>query len=248
MTHGPRHHVAAALALLLLPLAAEARDCARLSPGAVPAVFDFGLCGAEGWRGGFADLPASGLDDPAYDLRSGPARLPRSVGPSGRGLRLAGTNRSDDLFMFAARRLAGLRPSTRYAAAFRVEIAADAGPGCLGAGGAPGEAVYVKAGGGPARPRVAADEGGVLRLNRDISSQSRGGADAIVLDDAAGPGAGCAGGRHVAETPSSRGRPFFPITDRGGGLWAVVGFDCGYEGRSDLYLDRVRVELSPVAR
>jgi hypothetical protein len=241
--------IALAAALLLAPLAAEARDCVRASTATVPAVFDFRFCESrERWTGGFADLPVGALDDPAYGLRFGLARIPPSAGLAGEGLRLAGTNRSDDLFMFAKRRLTGLRPSTAYSVVFRVEIASNAGPGCVGAGGAPGESVYVKGGASPTKPRVRAEDG-TLRLNLDTGNQSQRGDDAVVLGNVAAPGAGCDGRRYGAKTLSNRrGEPLFSRTDEEGALWALVGFDSGYEGRSDLYLYRIRVELFPVRR
>jgi hypothetical protein len=47
---------------------------------------------------------------------------------------------------------------------------------------------------------------------------------------------------------SSQGQPFFPLTDRDGNLWLIVGFDSGFEGLSDLFFQRIRVELAPVRR
>ena len=240
--------VLAAAVLLFLPFAAVAKDCTRVMNAGGSVVLDFAFCGGTaGWSGGFADLPPEGLNDPSYDLVFGLAKLPASAGARGQALRLAGTNRSDDLFMFVTRRIAGLQPSTRYAARFRVSFATNAGPGCIGAGGAPGESVFVKAGAGPRRPRTVLRDG-VLRLDLDIGTQSRGGKDAAVLGNVAAPGLGCEGDRYAIKTLSGRERTLFPLTDRNGRLWLIVGFDSGYEGRSDLFIRRIRVELAPVRR
>jgi hypothetical protein len=67
-----------------------------------------------------------------------------------------------------------------------------------------------------------------------------------VLGDVAAAGVGCGAGRRYAlKTLPGEGRPFTALTDRDGNLWLLVGFDSGFEGRSDLYLRRVRVELAP---
>jgi hypothetical protein len=227
---------------------AAAGDCLRLDATAAATVLDFAFCGdSGGWSGGFADLPPGGLDDPIFDLRFARAELPAATGARGEGLRLAGSNRSDDLFLFVKRQITGLRPSTRYAVEFGLWIATNAGRGCVGIGGAPGEAVHVKAGASALEPRVDPREG-VLRLNLDIGSQAQAGRDALVLGDVAAAGARCDGSRYVIKRLSSQGQPFFPLTDRDGNLWLIVGFDSGFEGRSDLFLQRIRVELAPVRR
>ncbi len=73
--------------------------------------------------------------------------LPAPLQPSP-ALFLGGDNRSDDLFMFYKAHVGGLLPGASYFVRFEVEVATNVPMGCVGIGGAPGESVWVKAGGG----------------------------------------------------------------------------------------------------
>jgi len=73
--------------------------------------------------------------------------------------------------MFLKRQITGLVPGALYAVGVRATIYTEAGRGCVGVGGVPGEAVTVKAGAVPFEPR-AVDEDGVLRMNLDKGEQA----------------------------------------------------------------------------
>jgi hypothetical protein len=78
---------------------------------ALSRVFDF-RNGARGWKAGFADFDPDVHD---IDAESGIRELPAELGP-GTGFFLAGSNVSDDLFMFLKRRLKasdGIKPNRR---------------------------------------------------------------------------------------------------------------------------------------
>jgi hypothetical protein len=241
--------VAVATALLVAPSTAWAGSCSSVTTAGSSTVFDFRFCDdSEEWTGGFADLPPSGLEDPAYQLSFGRASLPTSTGVVGDGLRLAGTNASDDLLMFIKRQVTGLRPSTRYAAKFHVRFATNAGRGCARDGWVSGgDSVTAKAGAASVEPQARVKDG-MLRLNLDVGNQARAGADAVVLGSAGADGIGCSGRSHVFRTLASRDAGLLPRSDRDGNLWLFFGFDSGFEGRSDIHVERIRVELTPVER
>lgn len=239
-----------AAALTVASPAAQASRCGDVTAAGSSTVLDFRFCGdSEGWSGGFADLPPSALDDPAYDLRFGRAPLPPSTGLLGEGLRIAGTDAGDGgLLLFLKREVTGLRPSTRYAAKFYLRFGTNAGRGCGRTTGWPsGDPLTAKVGAGPVEPQVRLEDG-MLRLNLDVGDQVRAGADAVVLGSAGADGIGCTGRWHVVRALASRDAGFRARSDRDGNLWVFLGFDSGFQGRSELYLERIRVELTPVDR
>jgi hypothetical protein len=107
--------------------------------------------------------------------------------------------------------------------------------------------VYVKAGASTRAP-VPVNQNGTLRLPIDIGNQSQGGQDAKVLGDIAAPMLGCDGERFALITRDGSDQPVFPLTDRTGNLWLFVGFDSGYEGRTEVILDRIAVQIDQVQR
>jgi hypothetical protein len=220
--------------------------CARqLSAPEDMVELSFGFeAGPEDWRGAFADYPSGREQD--FRLTFEHRALPGELAPQGKALYLAGDNRSDDLFMFLTREVTGLRPQASYAVTFELVLASNAGSGCAGIGGAPGESVYLKAGASSTEPRAIADADGSLRLNVDKGIQSSGGANAQVLGNIANGLPECS-----PEAPfrlitrSNAGNPLLTTTDERGALWLLVGTDSGFEGTTVLYYDTIRVTLEP---
>lgn len=201
--------------------------------------FQRGLGGAES---GFADYPAG--EEAFYELDSGWEPVP-DVG-SRNGVYLNGNNHSDDLFMFLAVPLDGLQPGVRYRVDFSVEFATNAGQGCVGIGGAPGESVTVKAGATMFKPQSQTDGDGWLRMNLDKGNQSQGGEDALALGNFAGTQSGCDGNNPYAlKTLSSAASAIKVTADAGGGIWLLVGTDSGYEGVTRVYFTQVDLVFTP---
>jgi hypothetical protein len=199
--------------------------------------------GTEGWRGAFADYPSGREQD--FHLVFEHRALPAEAGTRGKGLYLAGDNLSDDLFMFLTREVTGLRPQASYALTFELVLASNAGSGCAGIGGAPGESVYLKAGASLTEPRGVPDAEGLVRLDVDKGVQSTGGANAQVLGNIANGLSQCPEAPYRLITRSNQGTPFLITTDERGALWLLVGTDSGFEGTTTLYYDSIRVVLEP---
>ncbi|MDY7233216.1 hypothetical protein [Hyalangium rubrum] len=197
---------------------------------------------AEGWRGAFADYPSGREQD--FGLAFEHRALPAELGTPGKALFLEGDNRSDDLFMYLTREVTGLSPNTSYALSFEVVLASNAGSGCTGIGGAPGESVYLKVGASPAEPRAVVDSGGVMRLDLDKGNQSNGGANAQVIGNVANGVPQCPAPYRLV-TRTNTDSPFVISTGEQGSLWLLVGTDSGFEGTSSLYYDSIRVLLEP---
>ena len=81
---------------------------------------------AAGWVADFVDVPAS--QEPDVQFEAGTRPLPDNLGAGQQGLYHAGTNISDDLFMFFRKQVSGLEPGTTYRATFERTFASTAAP------------------------------------------------------------------------------------------------------------------------
>ena len=235
-----------------------------VGPQPVEQIFRFDG-GLQGWTGDFADLPADATAE-FYELAFEHRRLPAETGRGGEALFLAGNNHSDDLFMFAKRRLTGLVPGLAYDVHVQVDVASDAPSGCIGIGGAPGESVFLKVGASEVEPRLVVDTQGWRRLNVDKGQQASDGAEAIVVGTIANgmPCDGAAGYRIIrrdtetavvldefgnpvpgADGAPQRKPPVSVVADAEGAAWVFLGTDSGFEGRTALYFDYIRVRFDP---
>lgn len=203
--------------------------------------------GSQLWLAGFSDytLGMKGLDRIA-ELRP----LPQETGVSGGGYYLHGHNRSDDLFMFLKRQIGtedGLHPNQWYRASMHIQIASNAPSNCAGAGGAPGEDVYLKAGVTREEPTTLL-YGDQVHFNLDKGQQSMGGAHLQLAGNIAN-GIPC--GLPVGPRYAMLERVVFlddPVqTDPHGSLWLTVGTDSAFEGPTGLYYYTIGVVLQPVA-
>lgn len=199
--------------------------------------YDF-TAGAQGWTAGFSDYPAD--NSAIYQLESGVRVLPGEAAK--KGFYLSGMNRSDDLFMFIKNQFSGLEPSTKYYARVRLNFLSNAGVGCAGIGGAPGESVYLKFGYGDKEPK---QEG--YYLNLDKGQQSQSGTHAKVIGDVAATGAECDGSKFGEKTVQTNTSQRIPVySDAQGKVWVFVGTDSGYEGLTSLYYKSIEIALEPL--
>lgn len=209
----------------------------------VSASFDF-RNGAQGWQSGFADLPIQ--SNGTFDLAAGIRPLPAAVGP-GTGYLLQSENRSDDIFMFLKRQLGtadGIQANQAYELRYTITFASNAPSGGFGAGGAPGEAVRLKAGGSTIEPRPVLADDGNLRMNVDIGRNSQDGKAASVAGDIAN---GIEGTDVPYVSLTREHTHTFPVrADAKGNLWLLVGTDSGFEGFTALYYQKIAVELVPL--
>ncbi|MFZ8885743.1 MAG: hypothetical protein ACO3IN_10695 [Steroidobacteraceae bacterium] len=167
---------------------------------------------------------------------------------TGLGLYLAGTNRSDDLFIYGKTKVSGLSSGATYRAAFRVTVLTQVPAGCIGVGGAPGESVWIAVGLSQAEPLTVL-ENGEYRVNIPRGNQSTGGEAGEVLGDITTTITNCAGFEWQSKTLVSAAPPPLTVTaDSRGEVWILVGMDSGFESFSEIYLRTVGVEFTPVDR
>lgn len=199
--------------------------------------FDFSS-DTEGWTAGFCDYPEG--EEEFYKLDFGWAQLPEEVSGGG-GLRITGSNHSDDLFMYISRPITGLLPNNEYILDITVDIATNAPAECGGIGGSPGVSVYFKIGASSLEPNHTVDDLGHLRLNLDKGNQAIGGSDLVTVGDI-GNSRPCQE-PYEYEPKRLMLSDFSARTSVDGTLWIVVGTDSGFEGLTTLYYDRVQVVI-----
>lgn len=224
------------LAIGLLLLAGCDNELRLGSPQTEKFSYDFNL-GIQNWQVGYADYPTEHQD--IYELKNGMRPLPS--GFSGQGLMVSGHNRSDDLFMFIKRRVTGLTPSTRYSAQLKMNLLSNIGPGCMGIGGAPGEAVFMKFGYGEKEPK---QDGFFLNIPK--GNQANSGSQAKVIGHFAVEGATCDGDIYknkLMETTKEQQLEFTSGAD--GSIWLFIGSDSGFEGLTTMYYRSVELTLTP---
>lgn len=196
--------------------------------------YDFSISD-EGWDGDFADYPEG--DSVFYELKFKHDTVPGTNG-NRKGLMLSGNNHSDDLFMFVRKKLTGLKPNTTYRVLFNVRLASKERTGAVGAGGAPGESVFVKAGVTRVQPKKVLTNG-TYRMNVNIGSQAEAGTDVLVL-----------GHIGVSTTTSSftevyrnnnSASSFLITTGQNGEVWVFIGTDSGYEGITTVYFTGIDI-------
>ena len=192
--------------------------------------------GTQNWTAGFADYPST--DAATYELASGLRNLP--TGFQGSGFMLSGHNRSDDLFMFIKRKISGLSPSSKYKVQLKVTFLSNAGAGCMGIGGAPGESVWLKFGYADKEPK---QDG--FTLNVPKGDQSQDGTQAKVQGDVAVADAKCDGSVYKAKTLKNVEKMLDIITNADGSVWLFVGTDSGFEGKTTLYYQNIEVRFTP---
>lgn len=233
--------------VLLLPLAAVAcGDGNDNDASAIELRYDFNQ-GDGGWEAAFSDY------GPEFqmELDSGIAPLPDTLDQDGTGFQLTGMNRTDDVFMFLKRKIGpedGIQAGQAYQVTYRIVFASDAPTGCAGVGGAPGEAVFLKAGVVSEEPDVALVDG-YWELTVDKSNQSTGGRDVWLVGDIAN-GIDCEEALEAGQPYAVVEREYRHDVDvtagSGAELWLIVGTDSGFEGRTTLYYMEIEVVLEPV--
>lgn len=226
----------AALVAVLLNACSDGSD---ESPSPIQIDIDFNSPTTDS-IGGFSDYtPGTEPGNVVVEPRS----LPQPH--NGFGLYTFGTNRSDDLFIYIKRKFTGFTPNVRYSLVFSVQFLTDAPAGCVGVGGAPGEAVTVKGGASPVEPLTVLVNG-QFQMNIDKGNQANSGKDALALGNIANSNTNCNDRRYESKTLASSS-PLQTTSDGAGSIWFLFGIDSGFESASNIYYQSVRVTASPIA-
>jgi hypothetical protein len=209
------------------------------APPVVERSFDFAQ-GNGGWLSGYADYsPQTAPVDVVADIRTLP------TGFAGAGYYLAGTNRSDDLFIYAKTRIGGLVAGRGYRMSAQVQFLSDVPTGCIGVGGSPGESVWVILAASTAEP-LTVFNGSDYRVNLQRGNQGQGGSQGIVLGTIANDVPNC-GARQWRTKQLSSAEPatLGVVADERGDAWVLLGIDSGFEAFSRIYFQRLGLRLTP---
>jgi len=206
-----------------------------------PIIYTFSFqTDTEGWVGDFADYPNDPDVENFYEFAFSHAALPAPLNTSDSALRQSGNNHSDNLFMFVKKKITGLEPNKPYQVSIEIEIASNAPSGIVGAGGAPGESVYIKAGASTQEPvKVLNPSDNHYRMNIDKGDQHAGGNNMQLIGNFAN---GTEWDVYKLKTLKT-GDPVETQSDSHGELWVIVGTDSGYESTTTIYYNSIRVSL-----
>ena len=209
-------------------------------PVPVERLFDFGQ-GSAGWISGSADYSAlTAPNDVIAEVRS----LPNPF--TGWGYFQSGTNRSDDLFLYIKSPVDGLVPGVTYRLSANLQFLTNVPSGCVGVGGSPGESVWLVLAASSAEP-LNLISGGDTRLNIDRGNQSIGGSSGVVLGTMANTVSDCGEPRWESKALSTALTNRLSVkADEKGVIWVLIGFDSGFESLSQLYYQRLSLNLQPI--
>jgi hypothetical protein len=199
--------------------------------------FDFNES-EHGWLYGFSDYPAGRDDSTFFELKYA---YTDTLGPN--AIMLSGNNHSDDLFMFLKKKITGLNPDTDFTLTFEVSFSSNAKAGFVGAGGAPGESVYLKVGAASIEPKALIDNG-MYVMNIDKGQQSESGSDMIQIGNIAVPSSGTEYVNVTRSNSSYNGASLQVRSNSNGEVWLIVGTDSGYEGMTTLFYTSINVAMS----
>ncbi len=205
-----------------------------------------------GFQALFLDFPDG--EDAFFELDSGFEPLPGPWSQRG-GLRLTGSNRSDDLMMLLMRPLDGLEPDTEYVLSFEAQILTNEPDGCFGIGGSPGDSVFIRLGASPEQPAAILEDSGLAnvpptrRSNIDLGQQSQAGEFALSAGTLAnGQSPDLCGDPNrpwIQKRLSTHGQNYRATTDASGRLWIYILSDSGFEGLTTWYLTEFNVSFQP---
>jgi len=124
-----------------------------------------------------------------------------------------------------------------------LNLLSDAPSGCVGAGGAPGEAVIVKGGATTEEP-VVEQVGDEFVFSGDKDNQSNSGTEVVELGNLGNGSTDCSEHVWLQKTVVTT-EPATVRSDASGRVWLVFGIDSGFESFSHVYLLDAEITLSP---
>ncbi len=206
-------------------------------PGSeVQSTFKF-ASGQQGWTAGVSDYSTLSADEINFlsDYRS----LLTPLDSTSSALFMSSRNSTDDVFMYYKQQVHGLSPGTDYSARVTVTIATNVPHGCAGAGGQPGEDVWVKAGGTSIEPSTVEDDRGRFLMNIDKGNQAVGGVNAVVLGDIANRASCDSASSYVWQLKTLTGAAVPVRANADGSARLIVGTDSGFEGITGIDITEV---------
>jgi hypothetical protein len=200
--------------------------------------FDLALETLNNWSFGSSDYQAS--QEAAVEFQSDKRPLPPDL--SGAAFYHAGTNISDDLWMFFARKVTGLMPGGTYRVRFQLDFVTNYHSGCTVGVGA---SVWIKAGAAGVEPMRVLSGDGSWRMNVDKGEQISTGTDAVLLGDIRNGLPDCPAQPEFAENNDQPEGTLEAVADPTGAIWLFFGTESGFEVRHEIYFTRFTVGIRP---
>ncbi len=187
----------------------------------------------------FSDYHDDGNNYETYEMQSDYTDIPiKDI--SSKGLYIASSNRSDDMFMGYMKEIAGLPENQSYNFDISFKLATKVDAGGFGIGGSPGSAVYIKAGITSEKPEIKKDDNEVYRFtNLDTGSQASGGKDLLLIGNMEKPEEDWVEGFMFKSFSAS----VTATTNNNGSVYLVIGSDSGFEGFTEYYIDDVSIVI-----
>lgn len=192
--------------------------------------------GFDGWSVDLAEYNTS-MDSSTIEFKYAVAKMPSDS--TKKGLRVQSHNRSDDMFMYAKKKISGLDSKKTYEVFFDIELGTYFHANSIGIGGSPGSSVFVKAGASSKEPTKYL-EGDFYKFNLDKGNQLEGGKELVTIGDASN-GLSEPGFKVVNRNNTSKLVTVKP--NEKGEIWLCVGTDSGFEGLTVLYYDKISVSV-----
>jgi hypothetical protein len=221
--------------LLLLSAA-----CATSTGPEAPLLYQFHLNSEQlaDWTSGSSDYLSS--QEAAMEVVIDKRALP---GSSGSAFYHAGTNLSDDLWIWFARRMEGFEPGRRHRIGFEIGYVTSYHADCIGTG----ELVIIKAGASEEQPARVLTGDGSWRMNVDKGEQFQEGADAVILGDIRNDLPGCPAEPQFGAGTADAGDGMVEVTaDANGGFWVFFGTESAFETRHEIYFTRFFLFVTPL--
>lgn len=214
--------------------------CNKDDDNSSPKTFTYDFSTSQyGWIGGFADHPDTSATD--YNLIYSRTNLPAPLNTSKQALKIGGTNRSDDLFMYIKKKIEGLEPNKTYKIKFEVDFASNAPTNQVGVGGAP-DAVWMKAGAMLIEPEsIFQSSAGLYLMNLDKGNQSTDGANMYNIGTI---GVSDNTNQYTQISRNNNSRLFSITTNSSGEVWIIIGTDSGFEARTELYYNKITITFN----
>ena len=216
----------------LIAMSACGGNATSINSGKMDITFNQNI---DGWTANFADYSVGMEDSIAFNANI--ETLPAPLQPQ-LALKLQSQNTSDDVWMWVHKKVAGLKPNATYRVKISIDFASNAGTGCAGIGGAPGEGVTFKAGAVSVEPQKIFKDNlnNFLTVNFDKGNQQTDGPTVKNIGDLTTNSDICNNGPFMQKQLNSPASGTLVKTDSNGNLWMVIGTDSGFEGVTTYYL------------
>jgi hypothetical protein len=185
--------------------------------------------GADEWLGDVAFYKAGTENLVKFSAEQ--AQLPDGLRSPLHGMKLAGTNQGDSIFLFLKRKIGNLDPAKTYKVAYDINLASNLPDTLAGAG----RIVYLKAGASSTEPGKILGNG-IYDVTIKNGAIAKNGSEMLLLGNLAN-GLDSASYRAISRNNANKAVVVKPSPI--GEIWLCVGVNTVFKGDISLYFDRI---------